>query len=103
MYGAIIGDMVGSIHEFLPIKQKDFPLFVQGSQPTDDSVMTIAVAEALLSSKDDTKTVLVEKMQDWGEDTPTPDMAVVLSTGYFPMILNPIIALEMGRQCACPP
>ncbi len=70
MYGAIIGDMVGSIHEFLPIKQKDFPLFVQGSQPTDDSVMTIAVAEALLSSKDDTKTVLVEKMQDWGRRYP---------------------------------
>ena len=52
MYGAILGDMIGAPYEFdhNNIKTKDFPLFSRGSQFTDDSVMTIAVAEALLGS-----------------------------------------------------
>ena len=49
MYGAILGDMIGAPYEFdRGNKTKDFPLFSRGSQFTDDSVMTIAVAEALL-------------------------------------------------------
>lgn len=50
MYGAILGDMIGAPYEFdRGDKSKDFPLFSRGSQFTDDSVMTIAVAEALMS------------------------------------------------------
>ena len=49
MYGAILGDMIGSPYEFdRGGKTKDFPLFSQGSRFTDDTVMTIAVADALL-------------------------------------------------------
>lgn len=48
MYGAIIGDTVGSIYEFHNIKTKDFPLFDRDCRPTDDSYMTIAVASACL-------------------------------------------------------
>ena len=50
MYGAILGDMIGSPYEFDQnnIKTKEFPLFVERSQFTDDSVMTVAVAEALM-------------------------------------------------------
>lgn len=52
MYGAIIGDMVGSPYEFdQGRKIKDFgPLFIERSVYTDDSVMTIAVAEALMNA-----------------------------------------------------
>jgi len=49
MIGAIAGDIIGSIYEFDPIKTKDFPLFSEGCRFTDDSVLTVAVAEAILS------------------------------------------------------
>lgn len=45
MYGAILGDMIGAPYEFdRGGKTKDFPLFVAGSQFTDDTVMTMAEA-----------------------------------------------------------
>ena len=47
MLGAIFGDIVGSIYEFDTIKTKDFPLFSKSSRYTDDTVMTLAVANAL--------------------------------------------------------
>lgn len=46
-YGAIIGDMVGSIYERNPIRTKDFPFFSRDSHFTDDTVMTVAVSRAL--------------------------------------------------------
>ncbi len=48
MYGAVIGDIIGSTYEFLGIKSKDFYLFPRGSEFTDDSIMTIAVGDALM-------------------------------------------------------
>jgi len=48
MLGAIIGDIVGSVYEWNNIKTKDFPLFSEKGFFTDDTVMTIAVADALL-------------------------------------------------------
>lgn len=49
MIGAIAGDIAGSIYEAFPIKAKDFPFFGQGARFTDDTVCTVAVAEALLT------------------------------------------------------
>lgn len=52
MYGAILGDIIGSPYEFdRGNKSKDFPLFSNESQLTDDTVMTIAVAEAFLDAQ----------------------------------------------------
>lgn len=48
MYGAIIGDIAGSTLEFLQKKEYDFPLFIQGSDVTDDTIITVAVARALM-------------------------------------------------------
>lgn len=72
MYGAILGDMIGSPYEFdAGGKTKDFPLFIPRSKYTDDSVMTIAVAVALMDDSDDTeeeiRQSLVDFMQIWGE------------------------------------
>ena len=50
MLGAIIGDMVGSIYEFSNHRNKEFPFFNDACWPTDDSIMTIAVAKALLET-----------------------------------------------------
>ena len=75
MYGAILGDMIGAPYEFdRGGKTKDFPLFSAESQFTDDTVMTVAVAEALLdnpySSDEQVKKALVESMQKWGHKYP---------------------------------
>ena len=50
MIGAIIGDIAGSIYEFHNIKTTDFPIISDDCFFTDDTVMTVAVAEALLSN-----------------------------------------------------
>src|SRR5687768_9114580 len=52
MFGAIVGDIIGSVHEWAGTKTKDFPLFVKDSTFTDDSVLTVAVAEWTLSGDD---------------------------------------------------
>lgn len=54
MYGAILGDIIGSPYEFTGgHKAKEFPLFVKDSTFTDDTVMTLAVAEAFMDSSKD--------------------------------------------------
>ena len=76
MYGAILGDIVGSPYEFdcNNYKAKDFPLFSRRSDFTDDTVMTLAVARALLDTreqKDATiKAALVREMQQLGRAYP---------------------------------
>lgn len=49
MIGAIIGDIVGSTYEFHNTRDYDFELFPQGSSFTDDTVCTIAIADAILN------------------------------------------------------
>jgi len=48
MIGAIIGDVLGSTFEHHATKSTDFPLFPPGSRLTDDTVMTVATAQAVL-------------------------------------------------------
>ena len=53
MLGAIIGDIVGSRFEWNNIKTKEFEFFTQECTVTDDSIMSLAVAKALLESGKD--------------------------------------------------
>ena len=57
MIGAIAGDIIGSIYEHHPIKSKDFPLFQADCTFTDDSVLTVAVAQAILQGRGYLETV----------------------------------------------
>lgn len=61
MFGGIVGDIVGSRFEFHPIKSKDFELVTGACFFSDDSVMTAAVADALL-----TGTPYAEAFRRWG-------------------------------------
>ena len=65
MLGAIAGDIIGSVHEYLGIKTRDFPLFVPRSQFTDDSVLTVAVADGVL-----TGTPYLDKFHEYGQHYP---------------------------------
>ena len=64
MLGAIVGDIVGSVYEWGNIKSKDFPLFREDCFFTDDTVMTCAVAEAIMNGgqKDD----FIDAMKKYG-------------------------------------
>ena len=74
MIGAILGDIIGSPYEFdMGDKTKTFPLFSEGSYFTDDTVMTIAVADAFIGAPDDENLIrqrLVHSMQKWGHRYP---------------------------------
>ena len=84
MYGSILGDIIGSPYEFdRGNKTKDFPLFPRNCEFTDDTVMTIAVADAFLKAlsgrrnccigdldEDALKADLVEALQAYGARYP---------------------------------
>lgn len=71
MLGAIFGDMVGSVYEFRPTKDYNFKLLRKNSHFTDDTVMTLAVAKAImevgLGNDDDTlREAIIQNMQALG-------------------------------------
>ncbi len=75
MYGAFLGDMIGAPYEFdRSPKTKKFPLFSRNTKFTDDSVMTVAVAEALLDAEgktdDEIRRAVVHSMCRWGRRYP---------------------------------
>lgn len=75
MYGAIIGDIIGSRYEFKRIKTKRFPLFPLFSNVTDDSIMTVAVARALMEWQEhggDLQNAVVRHMRALGKQYPNP-------------------------------
>lgn len=65
LLGAIAGDIIGSVYEFSPVKEWNFPLFTEASKFTDDTVMTIANADWLLTGDS-----LLGIMQDYGNRYP---------------------------------
>jgi len=67
MTGAIIGDYVGSAYEFRNTKNYSFEMITSQSEITDDSIMSIAVADAILQSKP-----YAERMRYWGNRYPQP-------------------------------
>jgi ADP-ribosylglycohydrolase len=65
MIGAIAGDIIGSVYEHRPIKTKEFPLFDPRCRFTDDSVLTVAVADSILAGRP-----YLESMQEIGRRYP---------------------------------
>lgn len=65
MLGALIGDFCGSSYEFNNLKSKELELFKADAYYTDDSVLTCAVAEALLTGTD-----LAASLRWWGREYP---------------------------------
>jgi len=57
MLGAIAGDIIGSVYEFANFKEYEFPLFSKDSTFTDDSVLTVAVADAFINHRDVAQTL----------------------------------------------
>ena len=76
MYGALLGDIIGSPFEFdMGNKSKEFPLFSKNSTFTDDSVMTIAVGNAFLDAQPNAdiewiRRRLISSMKQYGRKFP---------------------------------
>ncbi|MBQ9891454.1 MAG: ADP-ribosylglycohydrolase family protein [Firmicutes bacterium] len=98
MYGAILGDIIGSPYEFdMGGKTKDFPLFSRNSRFTDDTVMTIAVAEALMDTAgkadEEILDAIAASMRSWGARYP--------HSGYGARFINWLHDSKMGPYGSC--
>ena len=109
MLGAIIGDIVGSRFEFNNHRNKHFDLFTKGCFVTDDSIMTLAVAKAIMEASEikenhkDYHSLLsgltVKYLQEIGRKYPNCGFGGMFIDGYLATILYPITALGTGRLC----
>ena len=70
MIGAIIGDTVGSVYEFDNHRTKDIDLINEFSEPTDDTMMTLAVAEICQKRLYDNKDAVIDTFKKWGRAYP---------------------------------
>ena len=73
MLGAIIGDIAGSRFEWDNLKSKNFELLAKNCRPTDDSIMSLAVAQAILDCNGDYTSLskyAVSRMQQLGQQYP---------------------------------
>ena len=109
MYGAILGDIVGSPYEFdcNNYKAKDFPLFSQRSEFTDDTVMTLAVAQALLDTHGQDaitiKTALVREMQRLGHAYPDKGYGVRFNQWLYEDNPQPYLSYGNGSAMRVSP
>ena len=87
MYGAIIGDIVGSPYEFSRNKRKDFtPLFSDSGGITDDTIMTVAVADCLLN-----EIPPAEAMRSWARKIYPTDSLGGYGKGFMKWLSAPEI------------
>ena len=99
MFGAIIGDLAGSIYEFGQIK-KVSPVEVKNviepnSFISDDSVLTIAIADAILNKKD-----YGESLREWGKKYIDyhPDFEPYFKTSFSPSFINWVLGEGEGKS-----
>ena len=99
MLGAIIGDIVGSRFEFNNIRRKDFDFFTDQCVLTDDSIMTLAVAKAILMSQPNYRNLsknAVNVCRRLGAAIQVTDMAIGSIDGFLQRIQSHIIVMVMG-------
>lgn len=94
MIGAIIGDIVGSSHEFNSIKTTNFNLFDKRSRYTDDSVMLMAVAEWLMEDPVHLHEVLEQKMVKYGSLNPDAGYGGM----FFRWLFHPERVFKSGKR-----
>ena len=98
MLGAIVGDIVGSVYEWNNIKTKDFPLFRDDCFFTDDTVMTCAVAEAVMNGgeRDD----FIDAMKKYGRMYPNAGYGGRFGAWIFSDKREPYNSFGTAQLCA---
>ena len=103
MLGAIIGDIVGSRFEWNNIKSKEFEFLTYKCFLTDDSIMTLALAQAVLVSKPDYSDLsqnAVKCMQSVGRNYPDCGYGGRFRQWMFSSNPQPTIVMGMEPRCA---
>lgn len=95
MLGAIIGDIAGSPYEFANTSNPRFPLFSKRSSFTDDTICTVAVADALVSGED-----FGSALQRWGRKYPNPMGGYGGSFNAWLHAINPMPYNSWGNGAA---
>jgi ADP-ribosylglycohydrolase len=94
MLGAIAGDIIGSVYEHNNIKTVDFPLFSDNSRFTDDTVLTVAVAHAILDKRD-----YGEMLKTYGQKYPPAGYGGSFMKWIFLLNSEPYNSWETAWQC----
>ncbi len=107
LMGAIVGDIVGSIYEFDNIHTEDFPLFGPGCEITDDTVMTLAVAQALVNAKKNPRLAvydeLVDCLRSFGRHYPDKSYGGRFNNWIWSESADPIGSWGNGAPMRCSP
>jgi ADP-ribosylglycohydrolase len=98
MLGAIAGDIIGSVYERYPIKTTDFPLFHDACRFTDDSVMTLAVARAILTQQN-----YGTAMQTLGRQYPQAGYGSAFRNWLFEPVITPYGSFGNGSAMRVSP
>ena len=96
MLGAILGDTVGSVYEFHNIKTTNFPLFDSHCNYTDDSVMTMAVADWLLTDSQHGMDTLEASFLNFAKKYPCPMGGY--GPGFYRWLFEPETFVEGKRH-----
>ena len=96
MLGAIAGDVLGSVHEFDPIKTRDFELLNQDCFFTDDTVMSVAVADSLMNGLD-----YVESLQAWARKYPDGGYGGMFGKWIYADFPEPYNSFGNGSAMRC--
>ena len=99
MIGALIGDIVGSAYEFNNIKTKEFPLLGANSHFTEDSVMTLAVAEIMHKGYITDSGKITSTFRKRGKTLSMQVMGDALSAGGCRKIHSHTAAMKMAPLC----
>lgn len=100
MICAIVGDIVGSVYEWNNSKTKEFPLFREACFFTDDTLMTCAVAEAIMEGG--TRDAFIDAMKQYGRMCPDAGHGGKFGRGCGRTAGSPTTALEMAPPCGFP-
>ena len=107
MLGAIIGDIVGSRFEWSNIKTKEFDFFTYRCEVTDDSIMTLAIAKAILEAKGDLNklsSLAVKFMREIGRQYPHCGFGGMFRKWMYSNVMGPYNSFGNGaamRVSAC--
>ena len=97
--GAIVGDMVGYTKEWHNIKTKDFQILPKRNRFTDDTLMTLAVAEWLMKAPSHSTEVLVECMLNICRTHPRSGYGKMFKRWLAKDNPRPYNSFEMGQPC----
>ncbi|SEO57530.1 ADP-ribosylglycohydrolase family protein [Aquisalimonas asiatica] len=98
MLGAITGDVIGSVYEHWPVKRTDFPLFHHECAFTDDTVLTVAIADALLDDES-----YASAMRRWARRFPTRGYGIRFARWFMSADAEPYNSFGNGSAMRVSP